>query len=59
MGPDRAVTQTFDAGLLRWLGAEPERERADDARRVEAIAAEFPMAWGRDQGAAGSVAATL
>jgi uncharacterized protein (TIGR00730 family) len=45
MSPDRGVDQTFDTELLRWLGTEPERERADDARRVEAIAAEFAMGF--------------
>jgi uncharacterized protein (TIGR00730 family) len=36
---------TFDANLLRRLGTEPERDRAGDARRVDAIAAEFAMGF--------------
>ncbi|HEY3775185.1 MAG TPA: TIGR00730 family Rossman fold protein [Solirubrobacteraceae bacterium] len=36
--------RTFDEGLLQRLGTEPERDRGD-ARRVEAIAAEFTMGF--------------
>jgi uncharacterized protein (TIGR00730 family) len=41
MTPEHENSPTFDEGLLQCLGTEPERDRAGDARRVEAIAAEF------------------
>jgi len=41
MTPQPDDTRTFDEDLLQWLGTEPERDRERDARRIEAIAAEF------------------
>ncbi len=37
--------KTFDEGLLQRLGTSGERDRAGDARRVDAIAAEFAMGF--------------
>jgi uncharacterized protein (TIGR00730 family) len=45
MTPEHDDSRTFDEGLLQRLGTEPERDRAGDARRVEAIASEFAMGF--------------
>jgi uncharacterized protein (TIGR00730 family) len=45
MAPEPNDGRTFDEGLLQRLGTEPERDRAGDARRVEAIASEFAMGF--------------
>jgi uncharacterized protein (TIGR00730 family) len=44
MAPGDDDSRTFDEGLLQRVGTEPERDRGD-ARRVEAIAAEFTMGF--------------
>jgi uncharacterized protein (TIGR00730 family) len=38
---------TFDAGLLTWLGDEPDAARLADAIRIREIAAEFAMGFDR------------